>query len=162
MALGGDAKLILRDLIEQGQKKEEKGENRRREARRQKIWQLKSKEEARGQRECATRALPIKSKRVVWELNEVYGANTILVNENGSQDLWSYSFPYYRVMDQSSGVAPGEQTCMGFGVAAAIGAKLAAPEKKVVWVTGDGAFQMFMKELPTARQYQAPVTYNIE
>ena len=37
---------------------------------------------------------------------------------------------------------PGEQTCMGMGVAGAIGAKLAVPDKKVVCITGDGAFQM--------------------
>jgi len=48
---------------------------------------------------------------------------------------------------------------MGFGVAGAIGAKLAAPERKVICITGDGAFQMFMKELPTAVQYDAPVTW---
>jgi len=48
---------------------------------------------------------------------------------------------------------------MGFGVAGAIGAKLTRPEKNVVCVTGDGAFQMFMKELPTAVQYNAPVTW---
>jgi len=48
---------------------------------------------------------------------------------------------------------------MGGGCAAAIGAKLAAPGKKVVCPVGDGAFQMFMKELPTASQYNAPVTY---
>jgi acetolactate synthase-1/2/3 large subunit len=33
------------------------------------------------------------------------------------------------------------------------------PERKVVCTTGDGAFQMFMKELPTAVQHEAPVTY---
>ena len=92
-------------------------------------------------------------------MNEVFGRDTILVNENGSQDLWAYYFPYYKVLDTNSCVAPGEQTCMGGGVTAAIGAKLAAPEKKVICTTGDGAFQMFMKELPTAVQYKAPVTY---
>ncbi len=48
---------------------------------------------------------------------------------------------------------------MGMGVAGAIGAKLAAPDKKVVCITGDGAFQMHNQELPTAVQYGAPVTW---
>jgi len=48
---------------------------------------------------------------------------------------------------------------MGFGVAGAIGAKLALPDRKVLCTTGDGAFQMFMKELPTSVQYDAPVTW---
>ena len=37
--------------------------------------------------------------------------------------------------------------------------KLTKPEKKVVCVTGDGAFQMYMKELPTAAQYNAGCTW---
>ena len=48
---------------------------------------------------------------------------------------------------------------MGGGCSAAIGAKLAMPERDVVCTTGDGAFQMFMKELATAAQHRAPVTY---
>jgi acetolactate synthase I/II/III large subunit len=48
---------------------------------------------------------------------------------------------------------------MGLGVAGAIGAKLARPDAHVVCVTGDGAFQMYMKEIPTAVQYGAPVLW---
>jgi acetolactate synthase-1/2/3 large subunit len=101
----------------------------------------------------------VKSKRVVYEAGRVFGGGTVLVNENGSQDLWSYYYPYYRVLDYDCCVAPAEQTCMGLGVAGAIGAKLAVPDKKVICTTGDGAFQMFAKELPTAVQYGAPVTW---
>jgi len=110
-------------------------------------------------RECRTDELPIRTKRVVWELGQVFGPETILVNENGSQDLWSYYVPYYQVRQGGMCVPPGEQTCLGLGVAGAIGAKLAEPEKHVVCVTGDGAFQTEMKELPTAVQYGAPVTW---
>ncbi len=109
--------------------------------------------------ECMDPSTPLRSKRVVYEANRVFGRGTILVNENGSQDLWSYYWPYYRVLDLDGCVAPAEQTCMGFGVAGAIGAKLAAPERRVICITGDGAFQMFMKEMPTAVQYGAPVTW---
>jgi acetolactate synthase-1/2/3 large subunit len=48
---------------------------------------------------------------------------------------------------------------MGMGVVGAIAAKLTKPEKKVVCVTGDGAFQMFMKELPTAAQNNTGCTW---
>ena len=109
--------------------------------------------------DAATDDVPLKTKRVIRELNEVLGPNTILVNENGAQDLWSYSWPYYRVLDENCCVAPGEQTCMGGGCAAAIGAKLAMPERNVVCPTGDGAFQMFTNELATAVQFGAPVFY---
>lgn len=110
--------------------------------------------------ECAAAGTtPLKSKRIVHELNAVYGHDTILVNENGGQDLWSYFHPYYRVLDAGDLVPMGEQTCMGAGVTGAIAAKLAQPDKKVVCVTGDGAFQMMPQELSTAVQYGAPVTW---
>ncbi len=96
---------------------------------------------------------------MLYEINQVFGRNTVLVHENGSQDLWSYYSPYYKVLDLNAVVAPGEQTCMGMGVSGAIGAKLARPDKKVVCITGDGAFQMHNQELPTAVQYNAPVTW---
>jgi acetolactate synthase-1/2/3 large subunit len=48
---------------------------------------------------------------------------------------------------------------MGLGVAGAIGAKLARPGAAVICVTGDGAFQMYMKEIPTAVQHAAPVLW---
>jgi acetolactate synthase I/II/III large subunit len=109
--------------------------------------------------ECADSSKPIKTKRVVYEACRVFGPKTILVNENGSQDLWSYYWPYWAVGALDGCVAPAEQTCMGLAVAGCIGAKLAAPERPVVCTTGDAAFQMFMKEMPTAVQHKAPVTW---
>jgi len=111
--------------------------------------------------ECKCDDVPIKSKRVVHEINQVFGYNTIMVHENGCQDLWSYYSPYYQVLDRNGDIAPGEQTCMGSGVMGAVGAKLAQPDKKVVCVTGDGAFQMYNQDVPTAVQYNAPVTWVI-
>jgi acetolactate synthase-1/2/3 large subunit len=123
------------------------------------LVQAKAAFEAQVREDAATDDVPLKTKRVIRELNDVLGPNTILVNENGSQDLWSYSWPYYRVLDENCCVAPGEQTCMGGGCAAAIGAKLAMPDRNVVCPTGDGAFQMFTNELATAVQFGAPVLY---
>jgi len=157
VAMVGDAKLILADLVARV-KADLKGKKRG-EERMAKLLEAKTEYEAQVRRECHDDSVPLKTKRIVRELNEVFGKGTLLVQENGSQDLWSYYSPYYKVFDGDRCVAPGEQTCMGMAVAAAIGAKLARPEKKVVCTTGDGAFQMFMKELPTAVQYRAPVTY---
>jgi acetolactate synthase-1/2/3 large subunit len=103
--------------------------------------------------------IPLQTKRVVHELNSVYGRDTILVNENGGQDLWTYYWPYYRVLDAGDVVPMAEQTCMGAGITGAVGAKLTRPDKKVVCVAGDGAFQMMPQELSTAVQYGAPVTW---
>jgi acetolactate synthase-1/2/3 large subunit len=157
VAIVGDIKLVLQALIQELQRG---GVKRARGATRiSRLVRIKEAYEARVKKECLTGSFSIKTKRVIRELCEVFGKDAILVNENGSQDLWSYYWPYYKVGNINSCVAPGEQTCMGGGCSAAIGAKLAMPEREVVCTSGDGAFQMFMKELPTAVQHQAPVTY---
>jgi acetolactate synthase-1/2/3 large subunit len=153
----GDAKLVLAQLIASLQGRVKPAWRARAEAQ----AEAKRSYRAEVRRECFSDQEVLKTKRVLAELNDVFGRDTILVNENGSQDLWSYYSPYYLVLDVDGVVAPGEQTCMGAGVAGAIGAKLARPDKNVVCVTGDGAFQMASQELPTAVQYQAPVTWII-
>ena len=92
-------------------------------------------------------------------MSRIFGKNTILVSENGSQDAWSYCYPYFTVQDDSECVPVAEQTCMCRGVFGEINAKLTQSEKTVVCATGDGAFQMYMKELPTAAKYRAGCTW---
>jgi acetolactate synthase I/II/III large subunit len=123
------------------------------------IVKAKKEFEAEVEAECMVEDIPIPAKRIVYELSKVFGKNTILVNENGSQDTWSYCFPYYKVGEGSECVPVAEQTCMGMGVVGAIAAKLTKPDKNVVCATGDGAFQMYMKELPTAAQYNVGCTW---
>jgi acetolactate synthase-1/2/3 large subunit len=154
----GDAKLVLRQLIDGIREKIKK---RRYEdiPRVKEIIKMKREYEEEVESECRSGATPIPAKYIVRELNKVFGKGTILVNENGSQDCWSYCFPYYKVLDQLGCVPVAEQTCMGMGVVGAIAAKLTKPDMKVVCVTGDGAFQMYMKELPTAAQYNTGCTW---
>jgi len=160
VAIVGDAKLVLADLIS-GMLEKVKKRKLEEMPRVSAIIKSKKEYEAYIENECKTDAIPLKTKRIVRELNKVFGSDTILCNENGMQDLWSYYFPYYKVLNLGDTFAPAEQTLMGAAVAGCIGAKLAAPDKKVVCTTGDGAFQMFMKEMPTAVQYEAPVTWLI-
>ncbi|MGH2618783.1 MAG: thiamine pyrophosphate-binding protein, partial [Thermomicrobiales bacterium] len=103
--------------------------------------------------------MPFKGKSVVAEINRVFGTNTILVKENGGQDLWAYFWPYYQVLDPGCCVPPAEQTAMGYGVVGAMAAKLARPDRQVVCTTGDGAFQMQLHELGTAVQEGLAVTW---
>lgn len=103
--------------------------------------------------------MPLKGKSVIHEVNRVFGENTILVKENGGQDLWAYYWPYYQVLDAGCCVPPAEQTAMGYGIVGAMAAKLARPDRQVVCTTGDGAFQMQLHELGTAVQENLPVTW---
>src|SRR5438067_6098962 len=159
-AVIGDAGLVLRDLARVLQA--DPGRRAARAAHAEQMIAAREEFARQVDAECAAAdAVPLKTKRIVHELNAVYGHDTILVNENGGQDLWTYFHPYYRVLDAGDQVAMGEQTCMGAGVTGAVAARLVRPDKKVVCVTGDGAFQMMPQEISTAVQYGAPVSWVI-
>ena len=64
------------------------------------------------------------------------------------------AFPTYRPRTYLS---PGYQGTLGWGVATALGVKLARPDKPVVAVSGDGGFLFNAQELATAVQYRIPV-----
>lgn len=124
----------------------------------EKIAAAKNRYMAEIAEECDDVYPHVKSKVVLSAYQRVFGRDSILVNENGSQDLWSYYSPYFTVPTGGC-VPPGAQTCMGAGVSGAVGVKLAHPEGQVVCVTGDGAFQMYMRELAAAAQYRLGITY---
>ena len=157
VALVGDARLALADLVSHISSALKKDQIRTQ--RIEDLRRAKEEYEAIVSSECRTDAIPIMTKRVVRELNEVFGRDTILANENGSQDLWSYYFPYYKVLNVGGCLGMPEQTCFGMGVVGAIAAKLTRPDMKVVCTTGDAAFQFSIKEVPTAVQYGAGVTW---
>ena len=103
--------------------------------------------------------MPLSGKSVACMINEVFGDRTILVKENGGQDLWVYYWPYYQVCEPNCCVAPAEQTAMGYGVIGSMAVKLGRPDHYVVSTSGDGAFQMSIHELGTAAQIGTPVTW---
>lgn len=87
---------------------------------------------------------------VLDALARVLPGDLILVQENGLQDMWSYQFPRYACDGDAGSIVPSEQTSLGFGAAAAVGVRRAAPERPVVAFVGDGAFALFDADLPTA------------
>ncbi|MGQ9513984.1 MAG: thiamine pyrophosphate-binding protein [Thermoproteota archaeon] len=157
VALVGDAKLALRDLIDSLAAKVRKDEGSM--SRIEQLRALKREYEIETLSASISNDSPIKPLRVMKELRALMEKDAIVCHENGSIDIWSYS--HLPILEGGMSVMPGGQTCMGFGVAAAIGAKLSLPNRQVVCVTGDGAFQMMAKELPTAAQYRASATWCI-
>ncbi|TQM78743.1 acetolactate synthase-1/2/3 large subunit [Saccharothrix saharensis] len=87
---------------------------------------------------------------VLAALDAELPADRVLVQENGLQDMWSYSFPRFECAHGAGSVVPSEQTSLGFGAAAAIGVRAAAGDRPVVAFVGDGAFALFDADLPTA------------
>jgi acetolactate synthase-1/2/3 large subunit len=100
---------------------------------------------------------PINPQRAAREIDQVLPEDGILVSDIGVHHNWLNQFCAPRRPDSligSMGFGP-----MGFGVGGAIGAKLAAPQRPVVAVVGDGAFWMHANVLATAFEYNVPVVY---
>lgn len=155
VALVGDAALALQDVLTALPQVAEAPRRRRLEA--LKRNQARFLEQVAGESEPQRK--PILTRQICAAINRVFGHDTIMVHENGGADLWTYYWPYYRVLDVGDCVPMAEQTAMGMGVIGAIGAKMARPDKKVVCVTGDGALQMAMMELATAAEHGCGVTW---
>ncbi len=83
----------------------------------------------------------------LWRLTD---GNALVVTDVGQHQMWEAQ--YYKHESPRSLVTSGGLGTMGFALPAAIGAKMACPEKEVWVVVGDGGFQMTMCELATAVQ----------
>ncbi|OZI19078.1 thiamine pyrophosphate-binding protein [Bordetella genomosp. 9] len=93
---------------------------------------------------------PVDMGRVMVHLREQLPADTIVSNGAGNYTLWVQRFYQYRGIRTQ--LAPTSGT-MGYGMPAAVAAKLAHPDRTVVCFAGDGCFLMNGQELATAVQY---------
>jgi acetolactate synthase-1/2/3 large subunit len=78
------------------------------------------------------------------------GGNAIIVTDVGQHQMWEAQ--YYKHEQPRSLITSGGLGTMGFALPAAIGAKVACPDKEVWVVAGDGGFQMTCPELATLMQ----------
>lgn len=78
----------------------------------------------------------------------------IYVADVGQNQIWSCA---YHIVREGRFMTSGGMGTMGYSIPAAMGAKLACPDKQVIAVCGDGSFQMSMMELATMRQHNIPV-----
>ena len=97
----------------------------------------------------------IKPQYVIEVLNKLTGGDAIITTEVGQNQMWAAQF--YKFNEPRRLLTSGGLGTMGYGLPAAIGAKLAFPDKTVIDVAGDGSIQMNIQELATARQYGAAV-----
>ena len=92
---------------------------------------------------------------VIEKLDEITKGNAIITTDVGQHQMWAaqyYTFSKPRTLLTSGGLGT-----MGYGIGAAIGAKVAFPKRTVVNIGGDGCFRMNMNELATASRYNIPI-----
>ena len=111
---------------------------------------------AASNRELATsNAFPMMPQRILADLREVMPRNAIITTDVGwNKNGVGQQFPIY---EPGSFITPGGYATMGFGSPAALGAKIAAPERVVISLIGDGGFGQNPAVLATAAIEDIPV-----
>jgi acetolactate synthase I/II/III large subunit len=107
----------------------------------------------------ATHAMPMRPERVVADCQAVIPPHGIICCDVGVSHNWYMQF--WKARHPQTMLNSWGFSGMGFGAAGALGAKLAAPDRPVVAVTGDGCFTMVPHVLCTAVEYEIPVVWVI-
>ena len=92
---------------------------------------------------------------IIEEIYRVTKGDAIICTEVGQHQMWAAQ--YYKYSKPRTLLTSGGLGTMGYGLGAAMGAKIAKPEKTVINVAGDGCFRMNLNELATASRYNIPI-----
>ena len=92
---------------------------------------------------------------VIEELYRVTKGDAIVVTDVGQHQMWAAQ--YYKYKEPRTLITSGGLGTMGYGLGAAIGAKVGRPDKVVVNIAGDGCFRMNMNEVATAARNNLPL-----
>ena len=92
---------------------------------------------------------------VIEDIYDVTAGDAIIVTEVGQHQMWAAQ--YYKYKNPHTLLTSGGLGTMGYGLGAAIGAKMGRKDKIVINVAGDGCFRMNMNEIATATRYNIPV-----
>jgi len=150
----GDSKLVLRQLIEEAKRQGATGSVK-----------LHLIEEIRSVKEewlrewmpkLTSNEVPINPYRIVWDLmHAVNRKSTIVTHDAGCpRDQLA---PFYEAIAPRGYLGWGHHSTLGYSLGAAMGAKLAQPDKMVVNVMGDGAFGMVGMDFETAVREKIPI-----
>jgi acetolactate synthase-1/2/3 large subunit len=97
----------------------------------------------------------LKPQFIIEEIYDVTKGEAIIVTEVGQNQMWAAQ--YYKYTKPRTFISSGGLGTMGYGLPAAIGAKVGCPDSIVIDIAGDGSIQMNIQELATAVQYNIPV-----
>jgi len=96
----------------------------------------------------------LKPQFIIEQINEL-APDAIIATEVGQNQMWAAQ--YFRYTKPRTLITSGGLGTMGYGLPAAIGAKVGAPDRLVIDVAGDGSFMMKCQELATAVENHIPV-----
>jgi acetolactate synthase-1/2/3 large subunit len=152
-AVMGDAKLVLRAMIEEARKR---GSVRKRKGLTEEIADIKQKWMKGWMPKMESNETPINPYRMLWDLKQTIDVeNTIITAEAG---MSRNSFAVFWEPTTPRGyVGWGHTTTLGFSLGFAMGAKLAKPDKLVINVMGDGAFGMVGMDFETSVREKIPI-----
>ena len=103
----------------------------------------------------STEERPVNPKRIVSELRRVVPYNTIVATGVGQHQMWAAQ--YFKTYLPRTFITSGGLGTMGYGLPAAMGAKVAKPDLPVVDIDGDGSFRMTEQELACSVIEEIPV-----
>ena len=92
---------------------------------------------------------------IIEKLYELTGGDAIVTTDVGQHQMWAAQ--YYKYREPRTFLTSGGLGTMGYGLGAAIGAKMGRPDKTVVNIAGDGCFRMNMNEIATAVRCGRPL-----
>ena len=92
---------------------------------------------------------------VIQKLYELTGGDAIISTDVGQHQMWAAQ--YFKFKEPRTFLTSGGLGTMGYGLGAAIGARMGCPDKTVVNIAGDGCFRMNMNEIATAVRCKKPL-----
>jgi acetolactate synthase-1/2/3 large subunit len=143
----GDLKVVLKELIEQIKKEGFDKEKL-------KHWRelIKRFDELHPlDKTYKEDAKALKPQTIIKKMGELLPKDTIVATDVGQHQMWAAQF--FPFNEPRQWITSGGLGTMGFGFPAAMGAKMACPEKVVVNITGDGSIQMNIQEMMTATEH---------
>jgi acetolactate synthase I/II/III large subunit len=97
---------------------------------------------------------PLKPQKLIYDLRQVMGPEDIVISDVGAHKMWMAR--HYHCDRPNTCIISNGFAAMGIAIPGAVAAKLVAPDRKVVAVTGDGGFMMNSQELETALRIGTP------
>lgn len=146
--LVGDVKIILQQLINYLEEKDH-------ESWLAEITSIKERYLKYTAQKEDPRQEKLKPKYIIDCLNDFFKGEAIVVTDVGQHQMWTAN--HFQFIHPRSFISSGGLGTMGFGLPAAIGAKIGCPEKAVICISGDGSLQMNIQELATAIYNRLPL-----